>query len=83
MKILTLPDGSAVDASIIAGITWHPAYSDTSSARVVVSVHGSDMFSTARVQHFCSVEYSSAEAAETACRELVAAWTGTVAEAQP
>jgi hypothetical protein len=85
--ILTLPDGSAIDARFVAAITWDKArgtgeYASPSCIRIFSAksdfmMRGPQMEQT----HYCPMENDAA--AREACQMLVSGWTGKAAAAQP
>lgn len=77
--ILTLPDGSAFDASFVVGITWDKSRSAQTPAciRVYAAQESMSLFSSRpniTQIHYCPMEND--DAARAACDALVAAWSG-------
>lgn len=82
--ILKLPDGSAIESQYVKAITWDPSSTGQYGHKAFLRIHGyksSDgMFSFGGGRsgleqiHVCRMD--SDEAAQQACSELVAAWTG-------
>lgn len=81
-KILTFPDGSAIDARFVAGITWNKSSgSGDHRSLACIRVHSTRESLFGRGQTMEQVHYipmGSDEAAKAACEELVRGWTGDV-----
>lgn len=89
---LVLPDGSAFDGGMVAGIRWTKAISGESYARkaqVIIDTYRDDSLSfgfsrnnrTIGQYHACEME--SDDDAKAACTALVGAWTGRALETPP
>jgi hypothetical protein len=81
--ILTLPDGSAIDGSMVAGIRWKKATPGQYGHKALLLVDsfrepmlGFGMGTKLTIETHHTIEMESDEAAESACRELVGGWTG-------
>lgn len=81
--ILTLPDGSAIDGSMVAGIRWKKAREGQYGCKAMLLIDsfkepmlGFGMGTKLTIETHHQIEMESDAAAEAACRELVNGWTG-------
>jgi hypothetical protein len=91
MRILILPDGSAIESEHVKAIIWNRSTTGQHGSPAIIRVYGikpRDFLGFGsggplglEQIHYCRME--SDEAAQTACTELVAAWSGAPFVAKP
>lgn len=86
--ILTLPDGSAFDASMVAAINWNRSRPGDYGGKAILRIHvykepgGFGISNSRTIEQAHYVEMESDEAAKAACEALVAGWSGRVLKAK-